>query len=207
MINKKPKIMKATVQHIIFSSIAFIAFSFLSPAMATGNLEVNTLENEKTVRMALNTPAEGEISLVLFDQYDRIYFNDRISAGTTFEEEFDFSTVRRGTYKLVSEMGNMRYNRVFKVGKDAVEFQESYFSTVPQFRLEGDMLLVHLIKDANEDVGISIEDAYGQVFDAYYEDPGNTFSKVFGLDDLESGFYEIRLMYGSELFSHEFTLE
>lgn len=199
--------MKAKVQHILFSSIAFIAFSLLSPAMATGNLEVNTLKNEKTVRMALNTPAEGEISLVLYDQSDRIHFNDRISAGATFEEEFDFSTVRRGTYRLVSEMGNMRYNRVFKVGKDAVALQESYYTFVPQFKVDGDRLLVHLIKDANEDVGISIEDGYGQVFDAYYEAPGPTFSKVFRLDDLESGFYEIRLMFGSELFSHEFTIE
>lgn len=199
--------MKATVQHIVFSSIAFMAFSLLSPVMATGNLEVNTLENDKTVRMALNTPAEGEISLVLYDQFDRIYFNDRISAGTTFEEEFDFSAVRRGTYRLVSEMGNMRYNRVFKVGKDAVEFQESYYSFVPQFKVDGDRLLVHHIKAPSETVAVSIEDAYGQIFDAYYGDSGNIFTKVFGLDRLERGSYMIRFMSGNEMFSHEFTVD
>jgi hypothetical protein len=175
--------------------------------MATGNLEVKTVENDKTVRMAINTPAEGEISLLLYDQFDRVYFNDRISAGTTFEEEFDFSAVRRGTYRLVSEMGNMRYNRVFKVGKDAVEFQESFYSFVPQFKVDGDRLLVHLIKNPEVTLGVSIEDGFGQVFDAYYEDPGNTFSKVFGLDGLESGFYVFRLMSGNEVFSHEFTIE
>jgi len=199
--------MKATIQHILFSGAAFVILTFATPVSATGNLEVSTLENEKTVRMELNAPAEGEINLVLYGQSERIYFNDRISAGTAFEEEFDFSTVRRGTYRLVSEMGNMRYNRIFRVSRDAVEFQESYYSFVPQFRIEGDRLLVHHIKDANEDVGISIEDSYGQVFDAYYEDSGTTFSKVFGLDRLGNGSYVIRIMTGSELFSHEFSIE
>jgi hypothetical protein len=192
---------------MLFSGAAFLTFTFAAPVAATGNLEVSTLENEKTVRMELNAPAEGEINLVLYDQSDRIFFNDRISAGTTFEEEFDFSTVRRGTYRLVSEMGNMRYNRIFSVGKDAVELRESYYSFVPQFKVDGDRLLVHHIKDANEDIGISIEDSYGQVFDAYYEDSGTTFSKVFGLDRLGNGSYVIRIMTGNGLFSHEFSIE
>ncbi len=190
----------ATGLMIIFSLVA-------SPAGATGNLEVNTLENEKTVRMELSTPAEGEINVILFDAAERILYNDRISAGATFEDEFDFSTVRKGTYRLISELGSLRYNRVFHVDENAVKFQESYYMFIPQFKYEEDQLMVHFINNQQNSLGISIEDEYGRVFDAYYDAPGDTFSRIYALDDLSTGSYVIHLLSGEEMFSYEFTVE
>jgi len=195
--------------HTTFILTGFILiFSIgMRPAEATGNLEVNTLDNEKMVRMELNTPASVAISVRLYDEADRIFYNDQISAGTTFEDEFDFSTVRKGTYRLVSELGSLRYNRIFQVDENLVEFKESYYTIIPQFKKEQDQLMVHMINNQENSLGVSIEDEYGRVFDAYYDAPGDTFERIYALDDLSSGDYVIHLISGKEMFSYEFTVE
>ncbi len=197
-----------TIHNTFIATSLMIIFSLVAPpAGATGNLEVNTLDNEKTVRMELTTPAEGEINVILYDAAERIFYNDRISAGATFEDEFDFSSVRNGTYSLVSELGSLRYNRVFHVDEHAVKFQESYYTFIPQFRYEEDELMVHFVNNQQNSLGISIEDEYGRVFDAYYDAPGDTFNRIYALEDLSTGSYVIHLMSGEEMFSYEFTVE
>lgn len=152
-------------RNITFVTISLILLSpvFLPPVGATENLEVIAIENAKTVRMELTTPASVAINVTLYDEAERIYYSDKISAGATFEDEFDFSTVRKGTYRLVSELGNLRYNQIFQVNENAMEFQESFSTFIPQFKLNEDQLMVHFINNFQRTLGISIEDELGHV--------------------------------------------
>lgn len=199
--------MKTIKSNIILSSLVLILASIISPAKASENLEVSAIDEAKKIRMELNTPAIEAINVRLYNNSNRVLYSDQIAAGATFEDEFDFSSVRNGTYSLVSELGSLRYNRIFHVDEHAVEFKESYYTFIPQFKYEDDQLMVHFINNQSESLGVSIEDEYGRIFDAYYNAPGDTFSRIYALDDLEMGSYVIHLMSGQEMFSYEFTVE
>lgn len=199
--------MKTIKINTIISSLVLILASVTIPAKAIENLEVSTIDDAKKIRIELNTPASEAINVRLYSKSKRVLYSDRIAAGATFEDEFDFSTVRKGTYSLVSELGSLRYNRIFHVDENAVEFKESYYTFIPQFKYEDDQLMVHFINNQNESLGVSIEDEYGRVFDAYYNAPGDTFNRIYALDDLSTGSYVIYLMSGQEMFSYEFTVE
>lgn len=199
--------MKIKNSNPILLGIIILSFTIISSVEATENLEVSRIEKSKMVRMELNTPAEAAINVRLLNANDRILYSDQISAGATFEDEFDFSTVRNGTYRIVSELGNKRYNRVFTVTDNAVEFKESFYSFVPQFELKDETLLVHYIKNFDGNVGISIEDETGRIFDAYYEEDAFEFANAYGLEGLQPGAYVFHLQSGKEHFSYTFIIE
>lgn len=198
--------MKTIKKYLIVPSIALMLFSSLSPLGATENLEVNTTEKSKKVQMELATPSSGAINVMLYDEADRLVYSDKISAGETFAGEFDFSTVREGSYRLTSEIGNMRYNRILHVSDNKVEFTESYYSFTPVFRVVDDKLQVFYINNLEDSFSIIVEDESGYLYDGYYSDMGDDYNKTYGLQGLKSGSYTVQLMSGQEVFSFEFKL-
>jgi hypothetical protein len=58
-----------------------------------------------------------------------------------------------------------------------------------------------------KDVGISLENEMGSVFDAFYDKQGSFFSEAYAMNRLERGRYTMNLMSNGEMFSHEFSIE
>lgn len=199
--------MKTRNRNIIAGAILFVTFSISGTVGATENLEVITIDESKTVRMELSTPAIAEINVMLYNANDRLLYSDQITAGATFEDEFDFSSFRNGTYMLVSELGNKRFNRVLTVSDTGVDFTDGYYSFTPEFKVDEEKLVVHYLKNPSGNVGISIENESGRIFDAYYNDSEAVFTNAYDLSDLGSGTYTFHLMSGSEKFSYDFNVE
>jgi len=200
-------IMKKGTMYTIATGVIFLLIFSVLPAGATENVEVNAIEQSKTIRMELNTPASEMIEVTLYGRFDRVLYNDRICAGETYEDKFDFSAVKKGSYKLVSQLRNMKFNRVIQVSEQGVEITERYFTFAPQFRQEGDTLKVHFLNQPNKNIGIAIDEAWGNVYDAFYFQTDDIFSVNYDLRKLPEGTYTLQLMHGSETYTHEFSID
>jgi hypothetical protein len=189
----------------VVSALLLVIFTS-SPLAATENLEVTPIDKSKMIRMELSTPIEASINIMLINKADKVVYRDQISPGATFDEEFDFSTVRQGTYTLVSEMGNMRYNRILKVTGDAVNVTESFYSFVPQFKLMGDRLMIQYIKNPDENIAITIENEKELIYDDYYTDQENVVNITYDLGNLSEENYLVNFSSGKNFFTYEFKL-
>jgi hypothetical protein len=196
-------------RHIILTMMSslFMLFSAVGTVKATEEVEVNTIEASKKIRMELSAPVYFEINVTLYGSFSRVLYNDQIAPGATFEDEFDFSAVRNGTYRLVSQKGHMKYHRVFSVSDSGVEMTDSYYSFYPQFKQEGDLLRMQFINTAQSGVSVRIVDAWGEVFNDYYSDPGKVFSATYGLNRLPAGYYTLQFESDDVFYTHEFTVE
>lgn len=198
--------MKTKNYFIAVAGAFVLSFFMMSPLDASENLEVSAIEASKKIRMELETPANAEIEVNIFNNFNRVLYSDRISAGTTFETEFDFSTLKEGTYRLVSELGNIRYNRVLEVNDRGIEFKDSYYTYVPFFIQEGELMKVQFKNSLENSVRIQFEDSWGEIFEVYYQEPGISFGAMFSLQELPRGSYLIRLITGRDSFTQEFEM-
>lgn len=195
-------------QNIFIMGLSVILmFSTLRPAQAIEEVEIKTIEATKMIRMEVANPASSEINVVLYDRAERIVYNDRIPAGATFEDQFDFSKVRQGKYRLVTQLENTRLVRVFDVKDNGIALAESYYSFTPQFVQEEELLSVNFLNSPKEQVRVEISDSWETIFEDYNKDPGMVFTKNYDLRELPRGFYTFRLISDREAFSYDFVIE
>jgi hypothetical protein len=192
----------------LFTSIIALAIITISiDAKEIENFEVVILENSSVVKMEVNNPSTTVINISLFNAFEKMILSEKVDLGETYESQVDFSDLRRGTYTLVSEVGNMRLNKIFRVNNSQVELIDSYYSFKPVFLVEDDLLTVHYINNGNEDISLSIEDNLNVYYDEYYTTDDMIFSKVYSIENLESGIYNFKFMSNGELFTHEFEVD
>lgn len=184
-----------------------LMFSTVRPAEAVEEFEIKTIEESKMIRMEVSNPASSEINVVLYDRAERIIYNDRIPAGATFEDKFDFAKVRQGKYRLVTQLENISLVRVFDVKENGIALAESYYSFTPQFVQEDELLSIIFLNSPKEQVRVEITDSWETIFEDYYKNPGMTFKKNYDLRELPRGFYTFRLISDREEFSYDFVIE
>lgn len=198
------KIKKNTLITSVFG-MSFILFSVNTSAIE--DLEVKIDENKPVVRMEINIPSTNEIDFYLYNANERMIFSDRAELFETFESQFDFSEYRKGTYTLVSEIGNMRYNKVLEVKDSKVELIDSYYSFTPIFQQEGDLLTMYFINNGDGDIAVSIEDMSNTYYDAYYGSEDLIVQKVYSLENFRTGEYTFRFSANSEIYEHVFEVK
>ncbi len=134
--------MKALNKTLAITVLALCGF-FLSPTVtATEILKVSTVENSSVILLEIDDPSESEISVLLLDQNSHVIYRDRVDAGSTFETSYDFAGTKNGTYTLISEMGNMRFNRVFSVKESDVRLVDSFYSFSPQMEIRDNRVVI-----------------------------------------------------------------
>jgi len=194
----------------ILTAVGTIVMSFMlmMPAGATENVEVNVIDASKKIRVELESPADAEIDVRIYNSFNRVLFTDRISAGATFDTEIDFSTFKKGTYRLVSQVGNTKYNRVLEVSDSGIEVKESYNTFVPFFIQKDDLMKIQYKNSMEENIRIEFADGiWGEFFDVYYQEPGITFTAIYSLQELPRGSYSITMYSGRDMYSQEFVVE
>ncbi len=184
-----------------------MSFLMMLPIGATENLEVKSIEASKKIQLELGSPAEADIDVRIYNNLNRNVFSDRISAGATFEREIDISNFREGTYRLISELENVRYNRILEVYDDGIDITDAYYSYVPFFIQEDELMKVQYKNSLDANIRIAFEDSWGEFFETYYQDPGSSFGTIFNLKELPGGTYFVRLYSGRDTFSYEFEIE
>jgi len=206
MLNKKPEIMNINKKTLITSvfGLSFILLSFNTRANEI--LEVKIDENTPVVRMKVNHPSANEIDFYLYNANDRMIFSERAELDESFESKVDFSGYRNGTYTLISEVGNMRLNKILEVKDSKVELIDRYYSFRPVILQEGDLLTVYFINNEGRDIGVSIENSSNTYYDAYYGGEDRTFHKVYNLENLSTGEYTFWFSANGEFFSHVFKV-
>lgn len=201
--------MKSITKALLSSIFGLVVISASVRASATEILKVTALENSPVIRMEISDPSLKEINLYLFDQNNRAVFRDRVDPGSTFETSFDFSETVNGTYKLVSEMGHMKFNRIFSVSESKVRLVDSFYSFSPQFALEDGKMLVQYINSVGNSIGVAIENVNENsvIFEDFYGTTPLTFSKVFDVDHLNRGDYKLTLSTGGEFYAYDFSID
>ncbi|MGC9343245.1 MAG: hypothetical protein ACP5E3_11125 [Bacteroidales bacterium] len=199
--------MKNLKNILLASMLSFSLILVSVDSRASENLEIIIVENSQLMKMEVKSPSMEEIDVFLYNQNDRQIFSDKIGLGETFETQFDFSELRNGTYKLVSEVGNMRVNRVIQVSDNKVELVDDYYSFIPVFTQKEDKLIVHYVNNGAEDIGVSIESNLSNYYDAYYDNAGLIFSRIYSLKNFEPGTYSILLTSKGDFHSYEFRVD
>jgi hypothetical protein len=198
-----------TKKNILIGVGTFImSFILMMPVRATENVEINVIEASKKIRVELESPAEAEIDVRIYNNFNRVLYTDRISAGATFDTEIDFSTFKKGTYRLVSQLGNTKYNRVLEVSDSGIEVKESYNTYVPFFIQEDDLMKIQYKNSMEENIHIEFSDnIWGEFFDVYYQDSGMSFTAIYSLQQLPRGSYTITMYSGRDKYSHDFFID
>ena len=199
--------MKNLSKKLFASIFALSMVSFSVQANEIENFEVSILENSTVVKLEVNTPTLNSIDVTLYNGFEREILRERVEVGETFESQIDFSQLRRGTYTLVSEVGNMSLNKVLRVNGDQVKLIDSYYSFKPLFKQEGNLLTVYYVKGAEKAVSLSIEDNLNIYYDEFYSSDETVFTKVFSLENLSSGTYNFNFTANGETFLHEFEVD
>lgn len=196
------------IKELLFTSIMSMSFLLVSfESRASENLEVVMIENSNIMRLEVKNPSLEEIDLYLYNQNDRKIFSEKVGLGETFVTQIDFSGLKNGTYTLVSEVSNMRVNRVIEISGSQIDLVDNYYTFIPVFTQKDDKLLVHYINNGGEDIGVSIESNDGAFFDAFYKNGDTIFSKAFSLENLGTGTYKFQFISQSDFYTHEFEVD
>lgn len=196
------------MKKILFTSILSLAVAVASTeSRASENLEVALIENSRTLRLEINSPILETVNLRLYNENDRVIFSERVELADSYESQLDFTDLRNGNYTLVSEVANMRVNKLIKVSETSVQLQDSYYSFIPVFKQENDKLSVYYVNNGGADIGISIENEYDVLSDFYFNDGVKVFNKTFSLAKLSAGNYMIRFVSKGQFHTHEFQVD
>ncbi len=188
-----------------FLGMALILFSIGS--RASENLEVAIIENTNTLLMEVKSPSSEEMNIFLLNRSDREIFRKQVGSGETLESQFNFSDLKNGTYTLVSQVANMKLNRVIQVTDSRAELVNSYYSFLPVFDQLDDKIRVHYINNGGEDIGISVEDDNGEIFKNFFGNEDFIFTKTFSLENLEAGDYKFKFTSNGDFYTYEFKLD
>ena len=193
--------------YIIIALAGFTLLTVSSGVRASENLRVFTDENSMVIRMEMSSPMEAAIDVHLYDGSNSAIYSDRIGRLSTFEESYDFSGLEDGTYKLVSEMGHMQYNRILNVNGTEVKISDSFYSFSPLFKMQDGLVHVQYINNERAEIGISIEDESGALFDSFYEGDEPIFAEAFAVDNLSRGSYTLKFISQGEFHTFEFEVD
>lgn len=173
---------------------------------AIESLEVIIDENAAVLTLKVNSDNQNEINFSLYNENERMIFNDRAEMNESFESLVDFSEYRQGTYTLVSTTGSFRFNKILEVKDSKVEIIDSYYSFIPIIEQDGDQLIVHYKNFTNSAIGIGIKDESNNYYDFFYDEDDMVFQKVFSLKNLESGEHTLTFTANGEFFEHVFVV-
>ena len=194
-------------RHNIITLAGFILLTVSSGVLATENLEVFTENKSRVIRMEMSNPSEVAIDVHLYDESNSPIYSDRIGSRSTFEHSYDLSGLEDGTYKLISEMGHMQYNRILEVKGMEVKISDSFYSFTPVFKMQDGLVLVHFINNERADIGISIEDESGALFDSFNKGDEPVFSEAFAVDNLARGSYTLKFASQGKFHTFEFEVD
>jgi hypothetical protein len=190
---------------LIFTA-AFLVVITLN-VRAFDNMEVIIEENSSFVQLKMTNPAVESMNVFLLNQRDRVIQQDRIEHLSAFEQSYDFSELKDGTYTLVSQMQHMRYNKVLEVRDNQVEMTDAYYSFTPVFKMKDDMILVNYLLNGSEDIAITVKRYSKPIFHGYYGNNEYSFEKIFSLEDLPAGDYSLQLASNKDTYAYDFSVE
>ena len=199
--------MKTIYRNILHSFPVLMLMVISLGAIASENLEVTTEVNSRVIRLNMSTPTAETMDLLLFNDRNRVIYQDKIASLSLYEESYDFSDLKDGTYTLVSAVANMRLSRVLDVRGSEVKLADSYYTFQPHFKLVDDKILVHYVIEGNKDIGISIESGSTTLFDAFYGNNERVFAKTFAIGDLAKGSYTLHFVSQGEFYSFDFEVD
>jgi len=199
--------MKTIYKNIRYAFPVLLLMVISPGAGASENLEVTTEVNSRVIRMNMNTPTSETMDVLLFNDRNRMIHQDKIESLSLYDESYDFSDLKDGTYTLVSAVANMRLSRVLEVEGSEVKLADSYYTFQPHFKVVDDRILVHYVVEGNKDIGISIESGSTTLFDAFYGDNERIFAKSFAIDDLSKGSYTLHFVSQGEFYSFDFEVD
>ncbi len=157
--------------------------------------------------MEVKNPSSEVMDIYLFNDNKREIFSKRVGLGETLESQYDFTKLKNGTYTLVSEVAHMRLNRVIEVKGSQANLVDSCHSFLPVFAQKDDRLLVHYVNNGGEDIGFSIEDNEGEIYDAFFDNSDTIFTKPFSIENLEARNYKFHFTSKGNFYTHEFKVE
>ena len=193
------------IRLIALLAITLMLSSF--EARAFGDIEVFIEENSKVVYVKFENPAKESLDLILLDERDRVIKQNEIGNLSNLEYSYDFSDLTDGNYTLVSELNNMRYNKVIEVRDSRVRMINNFYTFAPEFKLQDDKILVHYILNGDRNISISIDKGSETIFDSYFDSNEPVFSKAFAINRLESGSYTLQFASQEDFYSFEFEVD
>ncbi len=199
--------MKTTNRYLPHVIALSLLFAISSGARASERLEVNIENNTKLVHVTINSPVSESMDLVLFNDQNRVIYEEKLENVSRFEHSYDLSGYEEGTYTLVLEKENMNYHRVIDVRGSGVTLADSFYTFKPVFKMVDDKLLVHYINNGHREIGISIEHGSETLFENYYGNHEQVFSEVFTVEDLGIGNYTLRFVSQGEFHAFEFEVD
>jgi hypothetical protein len=207
--NKFNKINNNAMKTRIYTPVILLMSSILfSPETAAFEImNVSANETSGIIEMEMSTPSPKSFDLYLLDKRGQTIYESSVSEGSTFDKSLDMKNFRNGTYTLVSVKESMKYHRVIEIRDSRVELKETFFSFTPQFKVEGDVILVHFINQNKDIIDVSIENRSGFLYQTAHFDKEPVFSQAYGIDNLQKGYYTLSFSAGRDLHTFDFEVK
>lgn len=193
------------LQAYLLGAIIFIAGG--TQVRAFENVEVSIEDNSNVVQLKMSNPSVEKLDLMLLNSRDQVIREDRMGDQSSLEQSYEFDGLKEGTYTLVSSLHHIHYNKVLEVRDSKVTMTDSYYSFSPNFKMEDDKILVHYVMDGDRDVSVSIYQNSDTIFESFFDNNENVFSKAFAIDELSSGTYTLRFVSQDDFYSYEFEVD
>lgn len=150
--------------------------------------------------------ASDEISELIIEdsEGDIVYYREGIKSFENFyHKAFDLRNLNDGKYHVIVENKSGRNQLEFAIVEGNVEVENNPSKPSPYFEVKDDVLKLSMLNHSLKDVKLTISNENETFFK---KSLGDDFSITtgFNLEQLTSGYYQVKITSGDETFSYNF---
>lgn len=164
-------------------------------------LYVYPFEASKKARVELTLPVQSPVEISVFDDDGQLIYSEMIKKGSSYRKVYDFSNVKTGIYRIISNSDYLKMTKTLKVNENSIEVLSTEFLHRPIFTLKDDLLTVQYMNLTRSNVELSIENSERIFYKANL--PSDViFKKRFDVHKLYPGEYNVLFETNGNRFSH-----
>jgi len=195
--------MKTILKIILVIALALCTDILFASGIMHGNMMVNILPvTAEKALVNISTTGNSNIDLTVTNNKGNVLISkENLEPTKDYRSEFDFHTLKNGTYKVTAVGQDITTERLFRMTDKGIKVGKEKTYMKPNFAYKDGILKLSFLNFQRDNTTINLKNKKQLLFT---KDCGDTFTVLKGLDlsHLENGTYEVVLSAGNKAYSY-----
>ena len=196
---------KTNAVAVMMGLLLFFALTVSVKAGNTEDVKVIMLSGKK-VMLQVQNPYMQQMEINITDESNQYLYSSKLPMDAAFRKVYDLSNLPEGNYKVLLQLSNKVLEKDVRIegGKTAVINESTHY--LPYFKKKDNNLMVNYLNTAKDKVSVSF---YSNTDKFFSDKPDNatSFQRLYSLEKLEPGQYNIELTSGDKMYSYPFEVQ
>lgn len=163
---------------------------------------------ERRIAVSIDNPGKESMSLSLENNSGTVsYYEERFYGEENISKLFDLSRLKDGVYQIRTKSYNSETSKVIMINDNQVEITEDEDSqNAVDFSLVDHFLFVKSVQPGLKEVKVDFVNKTGVFFEDHKTIEG-PFTKRYNLEQLNSGFYRVRVLIEDDFYEFNFKMD